>query len=183
VYVSDHLKSIGEVGSRKKEMTTLTETNENQRHDNGISKSSRNQKETQLCTVIGLNRSDRGAVLQNHGPCPCCNRQLRCAAQQQVVGETVVQKNRRRYDSLFDIYSDDDSDDSNKEEDLDEFDRMLPGVLAKGVAYTVKSVIAQGYVDKKGSGFDWIMSRAWKARWAVLVVSYYWLEKTCCLEK
>jgi hypothetical protein len=151
---------------------TLTETNENQRHDDGISKSLRNQNDFQHCTVIGLDRG-MSTALQDHGPCPCCNRQLRCAAQQQVVGEAVVVQRNRRYDSLFDVYSDDSDEDSNKE-DLDELDRMLPGVLAKGIAYTVKSVIAQGCVDKKGSGFDWIMSRAWKGRWAVLVVSYCW---------
>ena len=170
VYVSDHIEIKSR--SRKKEMTTLTETNENQRHDDGISKSLRNQNNTQHCTVIGLNRG-MSTVLQDHGPCPCCNRQLRCAVQQQVVGgNVVVQRSRRTYDSLFDIRDDDSDEDPNKE-DLDELDRMLPGVLAKGIAYTVKSVIAQGYVDKKGSGFDWIMSRAWKGRWAVLVVSYY----------
>jgi hypothetical protein len=37
----------------------------------------------------------------------------------------------------------------------------------------VRDVIAQGYVHKKGSGYDWCGSRAWKARWAVLVVSFH----------
>ena len=72
------------------------------------------------------------------------------------------------HDNLVQIHSK--ASDHSKEKDLDKLDRMLPGVLAEGIAYTVNSVIVQGYIDKKGSGFDWIGSRAWKARWAVLVV-------------
>jgi hypothetical protein len=64
-----------------------------------------------------------------------------------------------------------DNDDDDDDEVDDEVERMMPGVLGKGVAYTVREVIAQGYVRKKGSGYDWLGSRAWKARWAVLVVS------------
>mmetsp|Transcript_53204 Transcript_53204/g.59460 ORF Transcript_53204/g.59460 Transcript_53204/m.59460 type:complete len:267 (+) Transcript_53204:139-939(+) len=71
------------------------------------------------------------------------------------------------HDNLVQIHSK--ASDHSKEKDLDKLDRMLPGVLAEGIAYTVNSVIVQGYIDKKGSGFDWIGSRAWKARWAVLV--------------
>ena len=59
---------------------------------------------------------------------------------------------------------------ANWEDDDEMEERMMPGVLAKGIPYTVKDIIAQGYVHKKGSGYDWIGSRAWKARWAVLVV-------------
>ena len=136
----------------------LTNTKENHRNDNDTSK-----RENSLCTVIGSPISGRGVASNNQGPCPCCNRQLRTGPKQQVVAENI-----HRYNSLFELHSDD-SDDSNPE-DLDEVDRMLPGVLGKGIAYTVKETIAQGCVDKKGSGFDWIGSRAWKARWAVLVV-------------
>lgn len=50
-------------------------------------------------------------------------------------------------------------------------DRMMPGLLSDGVAYNVKKVLAQGWVHKKGTGSDWIGSRAWKPRWAVLAVS------------
>ena len=153
-------------GRNKKEMT-LINTKENDRHDNDMSKSSRNQRGSPLCTVIGSN-SGRNLAPNNRGPCPCCNRQLHSdGPKQKIVAETITE-HHRRYNSLFEVHSED-SDDSNTE-DLDELDRMLPGVLAKGIAYTVKNVIAQGCVDKKGSGYDWIGSRAWKARWAVLVV-------------
>jgi hypothetical protein len=109
-------------------------------------------------------------------PCPCCN-QMRSHHHRQIVGETNIRSissSGVHYDSLISLFSDD-TDDTN--EDEDELDRMMPGVLAKGVAYTVKEVIAQGYVHKKGSGCDWLGSRAWKARWAVLVVSRsLWLK-------
>jgi hypothetical protein len=59
---------------------------------------------------------------------------------------------------------DDDPDD-------DEVDRMMPGLLSKGTPYKVKKVIVKGHLQKKGSGFDWLGSRSWKSRWAVLVVS------------
>ncbi len=75
---------------------------------------------------------------------------------------------RSRQQSLFRVSSED-SDESPFDE-LDEEGRMMPGVLAEGIAYTVKETLNQGYIEKKGSGFDWIGSRAWKKRWAVLVV-------------
>ena len=46
----------------------------------------------------------------------------------------------------------------------------MPGILADGDTYHVKKVLVQGWVYKKGTGLDWIGSRAWKARWACLVV-------------
>mmetsp|Transcript_6030 Transcript_6030/g.14615 ORF Transcript_6030/g.14615 Transcript_6030/m.14615 type:complete len:302 (-) Transcript_6030:142-1047(-) len=76
-------------------------------------------------------------------------------------------EHRSRHQSLFRVSSED-SDDSPFD-DFDEVGRMMPGVLAEGVAYTVKETLNQGYIEKKGSGFDWIGSRAWKKRWAVLV--------------
>ena len=78
-----------------------------------------------------------------------------------------------RYRSLFQVDSED-SDDCSLGE-IDELGRMLPGVLAEGIAYTVKQTITQGYIEKKGSGSDWLRSKAWKQRWAVLVV------RSCCI--
>ena len=80
-------------------------------------------------------------------------------------GKILPEAPLNRYQSLFRISSED------SEDDLDETGRMMPGLLGEGIAYTVKETIMQGWIEKKGSGFDWIGSRAWKKRWAVLVVS------------
>ena len=78
-------------------------------------------------------------------------------------------EHRSRQQSLLRVSSEE-SDEAPFDE-CDEVGRMMPGVLAEGTAYTVKETLNQGYIEKKGSGFDWIGSRAWKKRWAVLVVS------------
>ena len=52
----------------------------------------------------------------------------------------------------------------------EEDDDYLPGVLDSGVEYKFKRVLAEGWVNKKGTGNDWMGSRALKARWARLVV-------------
>ncbi|KAL3925913.1 MAG: hypothetical protein SGILL_000090 [Bacillariaceae sp.] len=108
-----------------------------------------------------------------NGPslCPCCQLPVH-AGGHQVVGDTKnvltrQQSNAVMRDSLVSLFSED--VDQTCDEDMDETDRMMPGVLGKGVAYTVKEVIAQGYVHKKGSGNDFLGSRSWKPRWAVLV--------------
>jgi len=75
----------------------------------------------------------------------------------------------RSQQSLFDNFGSDDFDEFSMAFDRDKAGRMMPGVLAEGTAYTIKETIFQGYLEKKGSGFDWIGSRAWKRRWAVLV--------------
>eukprot|EP00536_Pseudo-nitzschia_multiseries_P000637 jgi/Psemu1/179243/e_gw1.8.32.1 len=105
--------------------------------------------------------------LNNDGRRPCWNeKQSSGLKHQDAVGASSTRKNLCEAHS--DIMTPDDSDDHDIE-DLDDADRMLPGVLAKGTAYTINQVIFHGYLDKKGSGFDWIGSRAWKPRWAVLV--------------
>ena len=95
--------------------------------------------------------------------CPCCNRRLDHG--RQTLGEFVAPP---VVDALFkcDSYSDDESNG-----DMDEAGRMMPGILAEGEAYHIKKVVVQGWVYKKGTGMDWIGSRAWKARWACLAVS------------
>jgi hypothetical protein len=117
-------------------------------------------------------------VARGGGLCPCCNLPVhRNSSSRQVVGETKIMKSRPQDTSLFTLFSDAEGDDDEIMEDDDDDDemeeRMMPGVLAKGIPYTVKDTIARGYVHKKGSGYDWIGSRAWKARWAVLVVRIF----------
>ena len=45
-------------------------------------------------------------------------------------------------------------------------------------SYDVKEVLKDGWLLKKGSGNDWINSRAWKSRWARLVVRSTFFFKT-----
>ena len=45
--------------------------------------------------------------------------------------------------------------------------------------YAVKEVLKEGWLLKKGSGNDWINSRAWKSRWARLVVRNTSFESKC----
>jgi hypothetical protein len=94
--------------------------------------------------------------------CPCCNLQLKEG--RQTLGEI------RASNGSGSLFKDDCSD--TDIEDLDEEDHMMPGVLADGAAYTVRRNLVQGWVHKKGTGMDWLGSRAWKPRWAVLVVSH-----------
>ena len=74
-------------------------------------------------------------------------------------------------ESSISLISDDHEDSSESDMDEEIERSMLPGLLGHGVKYTVREVIAQGHLHKKGSGLDFLGSRYWKARWAVLVVS------------
>ncbi|CAJ1940018.1 unnamed protein product [Cylindrotheca closterium] len=80
--------------------------------------------------------------------------------QRETLGDIIQRRFHR--ESLFDGDSDEGS------EDLDDEDHMMPGLLNKGVSYTVQNVLVQGWVSKKGTGQDLFASRAWKTRWAVL---------------
>eukprot|EP00538_Stauroneis_constricta_P011645 CAMPEP_0119549880 /NCGR_PEP_ID=MMETSP1352-20130426/3502_1 /TAXON_ID=265584 /ORGANISM="Stauroneis constricta, Strain CCMP1120" /LENGTH=360 /DNA_ID=CAMNT_0007595565 /DNA_START=369 /DNA_END=1451 /DNA_ORIENTATION=+ len=122
---------------------------------------------TQSCRLIGP------ASVHGMASCPCCKRQPRAERRETVgdlAGNRAQQQSRHslpaNFGSLLDL-----NDGESSDEDLDDVDKMLPGILSDGVAYTVTSVIVQGWVHKKGTGHDWIGSRAWKARWAVLATA------------
>lgn len=57
------------------------------------------------------------------------------------------------------------------EDEIEDDDDLLPGVLAAGVHYTPKRVLVEGWLHKKGTGKDWLGSRAWKPRWARLALA------------
>jgi hypothetical protein len=120
----------------------------------------------EICKVIGPTE------LQKLSTCPCCNREYGLG--RQVVGGTDVKP--RCQNSLLTCCSSDSDDESSVHVD-NVSGRRMPGVPSK--RYVVKEVIAQGYVYKKGSGLDWLRSRAWKLRWAVLVVSRRSLGRNC----
>jgi hypothetical protein len=110
--------------------------------------------------------------------CPCCHLPLKVG--HQMVDNTPTKPTSRQQsatvirESSISLFSED--VEACDDDDMDETDRtMMPGLLGQGVAYTVREIIAQGYIHKKGSGLDFLGSKYWKARWAVLVVSF--LEK------
>jgi hypothetical protein len=108
-------------------------------------------------------------------PCPCCNQMNHHgnnnSDRRQVVGELSAALCAPTTRSLLD---DDDEDDDISQSIYgmdDDDDHMLPGLLSEDQPYKVQSVIARGWVHKKGTGNDWMRSRGWKPRWAKLVVS------------
>jgi hypothetical protein len=155
-------------------MVFTSNNKENHKHHNAdTSKSPKSQTgNNPLRTITDPATNARIDHSKHRGPCPCCNRQRHACPKQSIDPELPLplDEHNNSYRSLFEVPSED-SDDSPFD-DPDEGDRMLPGVLGEGIAYTVKETIVQGYIEKKGSGFDWIGSRAWKRRWAVLVVRY-----------
>jgi hypothetical protein len=118
--------------------------------------------ELKNCAVIGP------TTVEGMTSCPCCNRHLKQGR------ETVEEAQPQNiYESLFkdDGSGSDTESSSHSYLDMDEEDSMMPGVLSGGVPYTITENIAQGWMHKKGTGMDWIGSRAWKPRWALLSVS------------
>lgn len=116
-------------------------------------------------TIGGGGSSSEVSVVHGMTACPCCNRRLDQG--RQTLGETVAPP---VYDSLFQGDSCSEDESTGGGGDMDEEDSLMPGILADGDTYHVKKVLVQGWVYKKGTGLDWIGSRAWKARWACLVV-------------
>lgn len=111
-----------------------------------------------VCGVIGPTN-----IHEIHQPCPCCNRRVEV---RQTLDEPRGRVVHQDIPSLFD--ASDPHDDEEEEYD----DDYLPGVLDSGVEYKFKRVVAEGWVHKKGTGNDWMGSKALKARWARLVVRY-----------
>jgi hypothetical protein len=106
--------------------------------------------------------------------CPCCNRSRGSFDDRLTLNEPQRlykrshQPEKEKLPSLISKSREDDDDD----DDDNEFDNdLLPGTLSSGVNYSPTTVIAEGWVHKKGTGNDWLGSRSWKARYAKLVVS------------
>lgn len=98
------------------------------------------------------------------------------AKTREVIGDTRVLHLSTSYRSLF---NDDDERVDEDASDTDtsisqslrqefEEDSMMPGFLADGIPYIITQDLVQGWLHKKGTGEDWMGSRAWKARWAIL---------------
>jgi len=48
---------------------------------------------------------------------------------------------------------------------------LAPGILRAGDTYTPTQILVEGWLHKKGTGRDWLGSRAWKARWGRLCMA------------
>lgn len=120
-------------------------------------------------------------ITKSVAPCPCCNKTT--IEGRQTLNETVSRKNSRTRRSLFDVslaeteHNNDRSDENDESDDEEDYD-ILPGVLDSGVEYRPRRIVAEGWVHKKGTGKDWLGSKAWKPRWARLVVSF--ASDRCC---
>jgi len=102
-----------------------------------------------------------------------------------VVGSPVsrgnqVRKDKReilgevRYAKYGSLFRDDDGSETEtctSFDDNDEERTVISGVQPNGIQYNITNYLAKGWVLKKGTGMDWIRSKAWKPRWAVLCVS------------
>lgn len=61
---------------------------------------------------------------------------------------------------------------STDEDDIQLEEDMRTGVLGEGVRYRISRVLVEGLLHKKGSGYDLLRSRSWKARWARLALGH-----------
>lgn len=112
--------------------------------------------------------------------CPCCSYRRIAPNSLETLSEDSSNGNSRNKSSSSNKSVDDDYalqglsllDREFDEEEQEEEDGM-PGILASGVKYTPKRVVAEGLLHKKGTGKDWLGSTDWKLRYARLVVSYF----------
>lgn len=123
---------------------------------NGSSGSESSSKALIDCEVIGP------VGLKELPSCPCCNRNLNTS--RQTVGDTRL---KALYSSLF-MNDGSETESCHSCDDMDEEGSIMFGVLSGGTQYSVTKNLVQGWVHKKGTGNDWIGSRGWKPRWAVL---------------
>lgn len=117
-----------------------------------------------VCGVIGPT-----SLSQIQTPCPCCNRSPLVQEGRQTLDEPSSPGKRQDVPCLFNCDEGEEYDGTKSDEEED--DDYLPGVLDSGVEYKFKRVLAEGWVNKKGTGKDIFGSRAFKSRWARLVVS------------
>lgn len=171
-----------------------------QPRDTNHNNSNNNTENHQLTTTTKTNTSSGRTVIGSphlpNGQCPCCRQSLldknnkNTTTKDKINEPTVLVvardkealKNRNK--SLLDNDNDDDTDNEEEDtlhgedliEDLDEKgggggQAARAGILAAGVSYTVSRVLVEGWLHKKGTGQDWLGSRAWKARWGRLLMA------------
>jgi len=116
-----------------------------------------------------------GRIDGGESTCSCCNR--RRGDERQTLNLPTRQHCHYHHNvttnvssrSLIDDTTDEDED-SDNDDDRDEKDNMY-GVLASGVEYKSKRILAEGWLHKKGSGNDFFGSIRWKARYCRLILA------------
>ena len=101
----------------------------------------------------------------SRAPCPCCARYVakECDGSAASVGTPKQQQQHQQERQPTSLTA------SPSSVDDDRKDAALPGSLdPTSTAYTVQSILVQGWVHKKGTGKDIFGSRGWKSRWATL---------------
>ena len=96
----------------------------------------------------------------SRAPCPCCARYV--VKECDLSAASVGAPQQERQPMPTSLTASPSADDDRK-------DATLPGSLdPTDTAYTVQSILVQGWVHKKGTGKDIFGSRGWKSRWATL---------------
>ena len=98
----------------------------------------------------------------SRAPCPCCARYVVKECDLSAASVGAPQQQQERQPTSLSLTASPSADDDRK-------DATLPGSLdPTDTAYTVQSILVQGWVHKKGTGKDIFGSRGWKSRWATL---------------
>lgn len=97
--------------------------------------------------------------------CPCCNRKV-CDD-----GQRIDSSPTNSDDNSLSQEDDHQQEAALQQNGSTDEDTNCLGLLNEGAEYDITKVLAEGWVHKKGSGHDWISSRAWKARWARLALA------------
>jgi hypothetical protein len=202
--MKDRRTTLVECQPRDKKSTIFssfksTSTNSTQKQQQGIMPTGRTTTATSttLTTSKGMTRSNSNINHSKTVICPFYRNDLAMPSSSRFF---------HRQDSMSILstssssdYSDSDHDNDDNGNDDDDVscsttdDQMMSMMGGSATVETRKGgssietnivkeeVITQGYINKKGSGQDWLGSKTWKSRWAVLVVriALYYIF-TCC---
>lgn len=94
--------------------------------------------------------------------CPCC--QQKSIDEREIIDPIQAQPLARRQSILSDSFSSDDEDDNSRGD-------VVESGIIDGLYYSISKVLVEGILHKKGTGNDWLGSKAWKVRWARLALA------------
>ncbi|KAL7569993.1 hypothetical protein ACA910_017041 [Epithemia clementina (nom. ined.)] len=137
---------------------------------------------TTTTTAGGVSKT--GTSPTRIGSCPYCRLgsvEHNCAAKQQgIVLYSTLQQPQPTFSRLECFPASPSAEDLSScttdkegcgEQKREELAPIIPTVTAGGVTYHPEEVLAEGWLQKKGTGQDWLGSRGWKARWARLCMA------------